>query len=202
MDEDRLLIVFVKNPRKGSVKTRLAETVGSSRALEIYRRLIEITSQIAEEVKADRQVWYSGTIETDDNFEPHLFSKRLQMGRDLGERMHHAVKEGLRSGFKKVILIGSDCPDITPELIHKGFDDLETSDVIIGPSRDGGYYLIGFSRYDPHIFDGIRWSTPAVFQQTLERTEKIKLSMKQLEMLNDIDTEEDLMQSRLKGEFE
>ena len=202
MDDSRLLIVFVKNARKGRVKTRLAKTIGSERALLIYRRLLKLTSEMAEKVNAVRQVWYSDAIELNDTFGKNLFGKSLQEGNDLGERMHHAFDSGFRSGFEKVILIGSDCPDISRNLVEKAFRELEASDMVIGPSRDGGYYLIGFSSnaYDPGFFEEIEWSTPVVLGQTLKIAENKGLSTARLAILNDIDTEEDLNQSRLRLE--
>ena len=204
MAESRLLIVFVKNARKGRVKTRLAKTIGNERALLIYRTLLKLTSEMAEKVNAVRQVWYSDSIELNDMFRKDLFEKFLQKGSNLGERMHLAFDSGFRSGFEKVLLVGSDCPDISQDMVEKAFRELEDSDMVIGPSRDGGYYLIGFSShaYDPDIFEGIKWSTPVVLSQTLEIAERKGLSTARLAVLNDIDTEEDLNQSRLQLEQE
>lgn len=197
MNKSRLVIVFVKNPRLGSVKTRLAETIGDRRALEIYERLLELTAAAASDVQANRKVWYSDSVRLNDQFDNNLFDKDVQHGSDLGERMLHSVASGFEAGYHHIVVIGSDCPELTGELLEKAFTSLNEADVVIGPSKDGGYYLIGFSLYVPAVFKNISWSTPDVFSATLDILERKGLSVAVLEELNDIDTEEDLNQSRL-----
>lgn len=197
MNKSRLIIVFVKNPRLGSVKTRLAETVGDRRALEIYEHLLELTAAAASDVQANRRVWYSDSIRLNDQFDNNLFDKDVQHGSDLGERMLYSVASGFEAGYQHIVVIGSDCPEVTGELLEKAFTSLNEADVVVGPSKDGGYYLIGFSQYVPAVFKNISWSTPDVYPATMEILDRKGLSVSVLDELNDIDTEEDLNQSRL-----
>ena len=200
MNKNRLIIVFVKNPRLGSVKTRLAKTVGSRRALEVYDHLLALTAAAAGDVKASRKVWYSDAASQNDHFDDNLFEKDVQQGEDLGERMLHAVTSGFNAGYEKVVVIGSDCPDVNGELLEKAFTSLNEKDVVIGPSQDGGYYLIGFAAFHPDVFRNIAWSTPDVYSSTLNILMKKGLSVAVLEVLNDIDTEEDLKKSNISLE--
>lgn len=195
MNDKNLLLIFVKNPEKGSVKTRLAETVGDEKACQTYRKLLDYTIEVAGQVKAKKQIWYSSFIDDSDGLGGAGFEKKLQQGSNLGERMAGAFKQGVEEGFKKILIIGSDCPGISAEIIENGFDRLNQYDVVIGPSEDGGYYLIGSKEFIPQIFIKIPWSTENVFPETIRILQNKSLSYSQLPALNDIDTEEDLKKS-------
>ncbi len=191
------LVIFVKNPVNGEVKTRLAATVGNDKALSVYRKLLEITAKETEGVNADNLVSYSKSVVEGDSFDDQLFKKSIQKKGGLGEKMKHAFESGFKMGFDRMVLIGSDCPSISKSLIEEAFNRLSDTDCVIGPSHDGGYYLIGLSRFIPEIFDDIEWSTSAVFSSTTKKLEEIKASYSQLKMLNDIDDESDLKKSEL-----
>lgn len=197
MTKDRVLLIFVKNPEPGKVKTRLAAETGADEALEIYKNLLVITEKASAGSNAERQVWYSNFIEADDHFSENKYSKFVQKGGNLGERMSHAISGAFQSGYKRVVIIGSDCPELTSEIINEAFDLLVEQDAVVGPSEDGGYYLLGLSRYSTGIFRDISWSTPDVLRQTLKCLEKEKFTYKLLPVLNDIDTLEDFNKSRL-----
>lgn len=196
MDKN-LLMIFIKNPVEGEVKTRLGASIGSTNALQIYKKLLAHTRDIALNVETDRQVWYSSMIDRRDSWNKEQFDKKLQNGSDLGERMSAAFQKAFEGGYEKVVIIGSDCADITIHHITKAFQALDTNDAVIGPSKDGGYYLLGISKYNPEIFIGISWSTPEVFEQTVGSFDDQELSYSVLEVLNDIDTIEDLRESNL-----
>jgi len=191
----KLLLIFVKNAINGHVKTRLAANLGDKRALGIYRQMLRQTLSEAAEADASKEVWYSSFIEIKGDVNEKLFQKKLQQGENLGERMKFAFNNAFKNGYQKVVIIGSDCPEITSDLLNDAFRLLESKDVVIGPSEDGGYYLLGKSLYEPSLFDGVEWSSPKVLQQTLEKTEKKSLSVALLQPLNDIDTIEDLKKS-------
>jgi uncharacterized protein len=197
MDKEHLLMLFVKNPVEGSVKTRLAQTLGDKKALDIYLKLIRITESVARRVEAARQIWYSDKIENGDLFTDELYEKHTQYGDDLGVRMRNAFEEGFKKAFTKIVIIGSDCPDISIEIIEKAFDELDVVDVVVGPSEDGGYYLLGMNKFIPELFDGISWSTPDVLDQTIKKVVSRGNTIKELAVLNDIDTEKDLNSSTL-----
>lgn len=197
MEKDCLLIIFVKNPEIGKVKTRLAKTVGKGKALEVYNDLLQITRENTGGLACHKQVWYSEFIDHNDLFEESGFQKYLQDGDDLGLRMKKAVAKGFDEGFGKVVVIGSDCPDVTPEILCSSFKALTESDTVLGPSADGGYYLLGLNKFIPQIFQGIDWSTPEVLSQTEKVLSSLNYSCSLLPVLNDVDTEEDLKKSKL-----
>ena len=116
-----------------------------------------------------------------------------QEGGDLGSRMKNAFDKVFSTGAEKVIIIGSDIPDLTAEIINNAFAYLDTSDVVIGPSKDGGFYLLGMKIMHEELFEGIEYSTAKVFSETLSRLRELNLSCKLLPELQDIDTEEDLI---------
>ena len=192
---EELLLIFIKNPQLGKVKTRLAASIGDQKALEVYRKLLSKTHQATSSLSCARQVWYSNFIEEDDCWAPGDYQKCLQQGSDLGDRMKNAFRQAFEDGYQGVVIIGSDCPDIKPEILKQAFTQLSQRDVVIGPSRDGGYYLLGMSSFYGRLFDGIEWSTPFVFEQTKARIKQLGLSCDTLPTLNDIDTVEDLNQS-------
>ena len=140
------LLIFVRNPELGAVKTRLAKTIGDKKALEAYNILLEKTKEIALKVRAFRVVYYSNFVDFNDLFNPSYFYKDEQFGVGLGERMDEAVKSSMEEGAEKVIIIGSDCYDLKTEIIEGAFDALSANDVVIGPAEDGGYYLIGMKK--------------------------------------------------------
>lgn len=194
---EKLLIIFVKNPVAGEVKTRLAASIGDMNALQVYKSLLSHTRSVASGVEADRQVWYSSKIDRRDAWESELFEKRLQTGNDLGERMANAFNHGFEQGYERIVIIGSDCAELTAGQIDEAYRQLESNDAVIGPSEDGGYYLLGLTQFQPEIFSGVEWSTSSVLEHTIKIFEQEKLSYKQLEILNDIDDEEDFKKSEL-----
>lgn len=196
----RVLIIFTKNPEKGKVKTRLAKTVGKSKALQVYHKLLEITKSIADQLHISKQVWYSRYIEDNDIWSEGNYEKHLQKGDDLGLRMQHAFKKAFADNYQKVVIIGSDCSALTSELIEQSFEALDNHQAVIGPARDGGYYLLGMTNFFPSLFEDKSWSTSSVFEQTIQQFEELNLSYKQLPVLNDIDTEADLKASNLVTE--
>jgi len=193
-----LLIIFVKNPVAGKVKTRLAQSIGSDNALHIYKLLLRHTHSVACKVDADVQVWYSSKIDRTDLWETGSFGKHLQKGGNLGQRMSNAIQKGFSDGYERVAIIGSDCPALAPEHIKKTFSKLDDSDCVIGPASDGGYYLLGLRRFLPGIFEGMKWSHGSVLDETLAILGQQNYTVSLLEELNDIDTFEDLQKSGIK----
>lgn len=195
---DRLLIVFVKNPVPGKVKTRLANDIGYIRATEIYKKLLLYTEKVIRKIDTDKEIWYADSISADDVWSDTGALKKVQPDGDLGVKMSQAFQSGFENGYKKIVLIGSDCLQITPRHITDAFRNLDSRDIVTGPSRDGGYYLIGLKALAPQIFENKPWSKPSLYQKTLETIHRNDLACCELEVLNDIDTLEDLKTSRLK----
>ena len=189
---NNLIIVFVRTPELGKVKTRLAKAIGDQAALTIYKLLLKHTATVLHELSFDKVVYYSEKIENNDFWKASLFEKKLQKGADLGERMQQAFETAFDRGYKKVLIIGSDLFELTSTLIISALEALETYDISIGPSLDGGYYLLGMKELHPAVFKNKKWGTDSVLENTLHdlKQQNVKL----LEALNDIDTFEDLQQ--------
>jgi len=189
---NNLIIVFVRTPELGKVKTRLARSIGDQSALNIYKILLKHTAAVLRDLSFDKVVYFSEKIDNNDLWENSLFEKKLQKGADLGERMHHAFDTAFNKGYKKVLIIGSDLFDLTSSIITSAFEALETYDISIGPSLDGGYYLLGMKKLQPEVFKNKKWGTDSVLEHTLQDLKKQKIKL--LKALNDIDTLEDLQQ--------
>lgn len=193
----RLLVIFSKNPEKGQVKTRLARSVGEERALEVYEILREHTVRVTEGVESERMIYYSRFIPASDLFLTEKFVPKVQKGEDLGERMFHAIEAGFEAGFGHVVLIGTDCYELSREILDEAFSALERSGAVIGPATDGGFYLIGLNRVLPELFLNRQWSTPEVFKESTTILNRFAIAYERLPELSDIDTFEDLTKSTL-----
>lgn len=193
MPGEGAVCVFVKNPEAGKVKTRLARTVGDALALGIYRKLLTHTSKVIDSVGYDAHIYYTDHIPEQDEFFSRHAEKAIQAGEDLGTRMYNA-STNLLSTYGKVIIIGSDCGELTAGIIKDAFAALDLVDVVIGPARDGGYYLIGMKQSDSALFKGIEWSTSGVLLETLKRANDRKYELALLPTLRDVDTVEDWME--------
>ena len=191
--ENNCVIIFIKNPVYGKVKTRLAKTVGNDKALEVYLKLLDHTHDVTRYVVHDRSLYYSDFIDDDDMWGNNDYAKYLQEGNDLGERMLHAFKQTIGQGYDKAVLIGSDCPEITGDHIDRAFEELDTNDVVLGPAKDGGYYLIGMKKVMESLFKDKEWSTENVLLDTVSDLQKQSKTMAFLETLTDLDTDEELI---------
>ena len=188
----KALIIFVRKPELGKVKTRLAATIGDETALEVYVQLLKHTHLISGGVNADKFVFYADSIVDDDLWSSDNNKKKLQSGNNLGDKMSNAFSFLFDQGYKEVIIIGSDCPQLTTTLIEDAFIMLLKNEVVLGPAADGGYYLLGMKKLHLEIFSNIEWSTEKVLAQTHAIFESAGLSNILLPVLTDIDTEKDL----------
>ena len=191
---EELLIVFVKNIKLGSVKTRLAKTVGNDVAFTIYKELVKITEKVTGNIDVAKRIYFSDKIV---NTKWIGTEKRVQKGIDLGKRMENAFKEGFNDGYKKIVLIGSDLPDISTNIIEQGFAVLEKKEVVFGPAEDGGYYLVGLTKPTSLIFKNKRWSTPNLLETTINELQTKNIEVSLLKVLNDVDTFEDYKKSSI-----
>lgn len=183
---DNALIIFIRNPEPGKVKTRLAAAVGDERALAIYRELLDLTRRAALGSEAEKYLWYSHFVDKADGWPESDFRKMLQQGEDLGDRMAYAFETAL-ADHDKAVIIGSDCPYLSPVLLDEAFELLDDSDFVIGPATDGGYYLLGMNRFAPEVFQGIEWSTDTVFRETVARIRQSGADYEVLPLLSDVD---------------
>lgn len=185
------LLIFIRNPQLGKVKTRLARTMGDAEALRIYQILLQKTRQAALDCTAERCLYYSDFVPEADDWDARLFQKRIQRPGDLGERMEAAFHTAFESGAHKALIIGSDCPELTADLLQTAFNLLDSHDFVLGPVHDGGYYLLGMKALEASVFQDIEWSTETVRQKTLEKIAAAGLSCALLPVLSDVDTEAD-----------
>jgi len=219
MDDRRIIILFVKFPQPGQVKTRLARTVGDEVAVGIYRQLVMRLVRMLRRVDVEevricfdpaekhleidrwlRPVWLTMGEEDSAGEEPvneTALVFRPQSTGDLGERLESAFSETFReseevgSSAARVIAIGSDCIEIDEGTFQGTWKALETRDVVFGPTADGGYYLIGMNLSHPVLFENIPWSTEKTLETSLKRAGESGLKVAVLDEKNDIDTEED-----------
>ena len=196
---DSLLMIFVKNLIPGMVKTRLAKDIGIERALNVYMELVHHTNRITEKIDTDKAVYYSEYVEVEDVWDTEKYGLTVQKGNDLGEKMMVAFDKAFDS-YNKVIIIGSDCYELTPKIICEAFLQLEENDLVVGPATDGGYYLLGMKEYFPQIFQNKEYSTDSVLKELLQEAEEMELSVYKLPTLNDIDTLKDLKKTDMQWE--
>jgi rSAM/selenodomain-associated transferase 1 len=191
------LIIFLKHPKNGQVKTRLAKTTSQDFATKFYKLCAEHIIQTIKEISdINRFAFYSNQSEKKE-VESWLGSDLLfmpQEGDDLGSRMKNAFNSVFSLGSEKVIIIGTDIPELSKELLAEAFDHLNKNEVVLGPSKDGGYYLLGIKKIYPELFDGIEYSTSSVLSDTIKRIKDLGLSYHLLPVLSDVDTEEDLIE--------
>ena len=163
-----LLIIFTRNPELGKVKTRLAKSVGDTAALEVYKFLLNHTKEVTQNLACDKAVYYSVKIREHDIWESSTYQKHQQFGEDLGIRMQNAFQNAFDAGYDKVQIVGSDLPDLSSEIINNAFQKLDTNDAVIGPAKDGGYYLLGMKTLYKDVFQNKEWGTASVRKDTLK----------------------------------
>lgn len=185
------LIIFVRNPELGKVKTRLAATMGNEKALEIYGQLLAHTFAITQNINVEKYVFYVDAITGKDMWKRAGYHQFLQKETNLGEKMFDAFKILFEKKHSKVIIIGSDCIELTEEIITEAFFQLDNYSVVIGPANDGGYYLLGMKQLHQQLFSNKQWSTEKVYKETLNDFNTLQLSYYSLPELIDIDMEED-----------
>ncbi len=194
--DDRCVLFFVKYPKEGEVKERLSAALGETMTVELYRNFVLDLLSTLE--KLGSRFWicfYPDNLQ--EKFKRWLgmqYCYMPQKGEDLGQRMKNSFIQAFAEGFQRVIIIGSDIPDLPGTIINEAFLFLETHDAVVGPSFDGGYYLIGFryNNFSPRVFEGINWSTDTVFQETMKILKKAGCKIHVLPEWRDIDTLADL----------
>ena len=189
---DQNLIVFIKAPRPGTVKTRLAETMGAAEACAVYQRLVKLLlDQLADLENVELCFTPDDANSEIKPWARPTWRRVAQGSGDLGCRLNQAFRRAFDQGAKRAVIIGSDCPDVGVEDIQAAWTALWSHDVVLGPATDGGYWLIGLREPHPELFEGISWSTGEVMRQTLERTRAAGLKTHLLRELADVDTEAD-----------
>jgi uncharacterized protein len=196
MNEERCLVMFVKYPEKGKVKSRLSQHWDEDIVVRLYRAFIEDLLDRLSRGDYQFRIAYHPIERKNDFIKQfgNFFSYIPQTGTDLGEKMNNTFSRCFLEGFRSAVIIGSDSPDLPHQIIKEAFHVLEKNDAVIGPSYDGGYYLIGFRReaFSPRAFNGIAWSTDSVFKKTLQILQDEGIHVHVLPVWRDIDRPEDI----------
>lgn len=190
-------MVFVRAPRPGAVKTRLAAAIGHLAAAEAYKTLVDVLlNRIA--AASPIELHYAPADAADEirHWLRPGWVALPQVPGDLGARMCAAFRRAFASGASHAALIGSDCPDIDAADLDAAWSALRDHDVVLGPAADGGYWLIAMSQPQPALFESMTWSTSAVLRETLARASRLGLRCCLLRELTDIDTEKDWLAHR------
>ncbi|HXY62342.1 MAG TPA: TIGR04282 family arsenosugar biosynthesis glycosyltransferase [Nitrospirota bacterium] len=196
MTDNRCVILFVKLPEPGKVKSRLAQDMDGDMVRHLYECMVLDAIDMLERTETPFRISFdpSDAEERVRQWLGQAYSYMPQTGHDLGARMEQAFTRVFSEGVSDALLIGSDIPSLTTSIIAAAFRSFSVCDAVIGPANDGGYYLIGFKKgtFKPGIFRGMAWSTKTVFLETLGRLEKASLAVHRLPELRDIDTREDV----------
>jgi hypothetical protein len=198
----RGLIVIAKEPVPGQVKTRLCSLWTLEEAAELYRRFLLDTFELAARLQGVTVTVAYFPSEAEETFKamaPLAFELMLQRGADLGERLSGAFEQLFSLGYERVVAIGADSPTLPPAYIGWSFELLAGTELALGPSADGGYYLIGMKAFHPELFQGVAMGTERVFSQTLKRARQANLRVSLLPPWYDVDTQDDL--ERLRAEL-
>ena len=195
----RRVALFARPPEAGRVKTRLAPALTPALTLELYRAMLMDALEAGTGVAAERLVWWASAPER--GLDPGLqailergtWRERLQVGGDLGARLAHAFADPPAAPGDRTVIMGADCPELDGAALEAALGELERSDAVLGPTTDGGYYLVGLRRPAPELFRDIAWGEGDVLNQTLERAERAGFSVTLLGKLDDVDRPEDLV---------
>lgn len=198
MNAKECVLFYVKFPEKGKVKTRLAKDIGDEQAVELYRCCILDMLETLACIPQQICICYAPE-DAEQQFKNWLGREYLYMpqrGRDLGERMNNSFQEAFRRGFQNVCILGSDLPDLPHQHVVKAFEQLRAFESVIGPSGDGGYYLLGFRNeiFFSEVFQGIIWSHSSVYAETIKKLERRGIKFLILPAWNDIDNLTELQQ--------
>lgn len=190
------LIIFTRYPEPGKTKTRLIPVLGAEGAAKLQRQMTEQKLAEAKKLQAINSIsleihFTGGNQQLMQNWLGNLTYKQQSEG-DIGCRMAAAFQTAFEAGMSRVVLIGIDCPDLKVELMVDAFQALNKHDLVLGPAKDGGYYLIGLNYLISELFIGISWSTEKVLEQTQNISQKLELAVAYLPTLSDIDRPEDL----------
>lgn len=191
MKDNPVILIFQKNLVEGKVKTRLAKSIGNVKALQVYQYLLTHTHQQVALMETSTLVFFENTVEGDFLHKPY-FSGAVQIGEDLGKRMKNAFQQAFDMGYKEVIIIGTDCLQLNSHILEEAINALDYHEMVIGPAKDGGYYLLGLRKMYATLFEDKEWSSRTVFADTMNDAKKLGLDSWVLKELSDIDTYGDL----------
>jgi rSAM/selenodomain-associated transferase 1 len=207
-----VICIFAKYPKPGTVKKDLGKIIGEMAAAQLSRSFIIDTIATAlriSDVNLALAVWPPDSIddfqEILNYYQNHELDFKMveksqkiqflpQIGNDLGERIANVSGELINNGADRLLIIGYDSPQLEQSIFRAAFELLNTNDVILGPTFDGGYYLIGMKKHYPELFTNISWGEPVIYRETIENINKLNLSWQELELSYDVDNTDDLEQ--------
>lgn len=192
--KQKAVIVFVKNPEPGKVKTKLAKDIGDTAAADAYKQLLQHTHDELLKIDADKFVFYLGDVNRLDLWENTLFYKQVQHGIDFGERMQNAFAFLFQLQYEKVLMIHSDSPQLSSHHLQKAFDLLKSNDVCIGANTNGAYYLLGLRSFYAPFFINKEWNSQTVYSSTLEDVAEAGLTVATVDQLRVVDTVNDWLE--------
>ncbi|WP_375435796.1 TIGR04282 family arsenosugar biosynthesis glycosyltransferase [uncultured Hymenobacter sp.] len=188
------LLIFARYPELGRVKTRLAAGIGDEAALAVYQELLHHTFTVTAEIAAHKTLWLAEPLAAPVAFPEawNSYEQLHQLPGDLGQKMQTAFAHAFAAGTTSALIIGTDCPGLTTELLTQAYTLLATHEVVIGPAEDGGYYLLGMRELYTDLFSNKSWSTDSVLAHTLADADRLGLEVAQLPTLRDVDDANDL----------
>lgn len=195
--EQEICIIFSRYPRPGVAKTRLIPCLGRQGAAELQRRMTEKVAGeaacLATKAKVHVELAMADTVDGEmAAWLGRRFPWQAQVGEDLGARMVFAFAQAFERGFQRAVVVGADCPGVSTDILAQAFYELRQNELVLGPTEDGGYYLIGLSRINPNLFTHISWGSDKVLAQTMARARKASMQTALLVNLADVDRPEDL----------
>ncbi len=190
MVNPNLLLIFARTPAPGKVKTRLLPRLTPEQACELHRAMIEDTAELVAAFPGPRRILYSEEVPALD-LAPGTETGRQAAG-DLGAKLSAALGETFAADARKVVVLGSDSPHLPPERLFDALGQLDSADLVLGPTEDGGYYLLGLRRFTPEIFNGVEWGSAQACEQTRRAAERAGFRVAMLEGFYDLDEWKDL----------
>ncbi len=190
MSDKNCLIIFAKEPQLGRVKTRLQNVLTVPQCLRLYKAFLRDTKSIVRQVDCHLKILAYDSVDGEFPYLKKIFPKfsfYRQKGSHLGTRLPDAIRWAKKQGAEKMVIIGSDAPTLPAVTIQQAFTKLVNHDIVLGPSVDGGYYLIGLKFQSKKIFQNITWSSSKVLQETLRNIKEQQLSVYLLKKWHDID---------------
>lgn len=195
---DPVIILMTRIPQPGTAKTRLIPLLGGEGAAQLQQAMCRDIGALLASCEYPKHIFYTDGKDDDlPGLLGHAFPAAEQKGEDLGARMAHAFTTVFAQDYDKAVMLGSDLPHLPIKYIHQAIQQLKTHDAVIGPSPDGGYYLIGFNQgiFNVDFFAGQQWGTQTVLEGTMQRFDENDLSVFLLPELQDIDTPDHLIEA-------
>jgi len=186
------IIIFIKNPDLGRVKKRLAKTLGDEKALEVYKEMLDHTQNMTKALSVDKYLFYDRVKDTRDNWPNDIYNKEVQTSPYMSTRISNAFKKIFNKGYRHVVIIGSDCLELDERIIRLAFRQLEHFDTVVGPTKDGGFYLFGMNAFYADLFKVQSWGTPALASDIFKVIHNLRKTCFMLSELSGVVTADDL----------